>query len=419
MDKVGTAIITVNYGSNLAGAGPGEPSEAAAWVAYCNGAPDETKVIGKDSSGYDWKTVGFWASVRSSSPLGIDDGFNFLRISHPEPLHIRYWEIGNEIFGNGYYGDHDKSGGYEEDLHAPYSRDANETVKLRKKNPALSPSAYGKAVVAFSRAMRAVDPNIRIGAVLNTPPMDNSWGPDWNPSVLKECGPDIDFVVVHWYTGNFAPPDWRVLDNASLLAAPQDEIPKIATSLMEIFQKYCGSKASTMQLAVTELGSRPYAKVTNPMVMGLFAADAYASLMEIGTVNIDWLELHAQGFLDEKNQQGPSYYGIQMTHLLLNMKDQLVEAKSNHHLLTVHAARRADGSIGVMLINKDPKSPATVKVQISGAQLDAVGYRFDYGQSSPANGYPITRSQVGDLGTAFTVNVPAYTITDFIIPAAK
>ena len=419
IDKVGTAIITVNYGSNVAGTGPGEPAEAAAWVAYCNGNPDDPKVIGKDSTGYDWKTVGFWASVRSSSPLDTDDGFNFLRVSHPEPLHIRYWEIGNEVFGNGYYGDRDKNGGYEEDLHAPYSHDPNDNVRLRKKNPALSPSAYGKGVVAFAKAMRAVDPDIRIGAVLNTSPMDNSWGPDWNPGVLKECGSEIDFIVIHWYTGNPAPPDWKLLDNASLLAAPQDEIPKIAGSLVELFQKYCGPKARTMQLAVTELGSRPYATVTNPLVLGLFAADAYASLMEIGAVNIDWLELHAQGFLDENNHQGPSYYGIQMTHILLNMKDQFLESKSNNQLLTVHAAKRADGSLGLMLINKDPKSAATVKVQVSGGQLGSAGLRFDYGQGSPTTGYPITRNQVGDLGTSFTVSVPAYTITDFIIPAAK
>ena len=51
IDKVGTAIITVNYGSNLTGTGPGEPAEAAAWVAYCNGSPDDTKIIGKDSTG--------------------------------------------------------------------------------------------------------------------------------------------------------------------------------------------------------------------------------------------------------------------------------------------------------------------------------------------------------------------------------
>ncbi|HEY3768298.1 MAG TPA: hypothetical protein VGN44_06465 [Candidatus Angelobacter sp.] len=78
----GTAIITVNYGSNLAGTGGGEPAEAAAWVAYANGSPADQKVIGKDSTGYDWKTVGYWASLRASKPLEADDGQNFLRIAH-------------------------------------------------------------------------------------------------------------------------------------------------------------------------------------------------------------------------------------------------------------------------------------------------------------------------------------------------
>ncbi len=419
VDKVGTAIITVNYGSNLAGTGPGEPAEAAAWVAYCNANPESTQVIGKDSTGYDWKTVGYWAAMRASAPLATDDGFNFLRISHPQPLHIRYWEIGNELFGNGYYGDRDKNGGYEEDLHAPYSSDPAESTRTRKKNPALSPASYGKGVVAFSKAMKAVDPTIKIGAVLNTPPMDNSWGPDWNPGVLKECGPEIDFVIVHWYTGNLMPPDWKDLDNASFLAAPQEEVPKMAASLLELFQKYGGPKANSMQLAVTELGSRPYAKITDPLVLGLFAADAYVSLMEIGAVNIDWLELHAQGFLDDNNKQGPAYYGIQMVHVLLAMNDQFVESKSNNRLLSVHASKRADGNFGLMLINKDPKNAATVKVQLSGAQLSPNGFRFDYGQASPTSGYPITRTQVTGLGNSFTITVPPYTITDFVIPPAK
>jgi hypothetical protein len=33
IDKLGTAIVSVNYGTNLDGSGGGEPDEAAAWVA--------------------------------------------------------------------------------------------------------------------------------------------------------------------------------------------------------------------------------------------------------------------------------------------------------------------------------------------------------------------------------------------------
>ena len=91
LERTGTtAMITVNYGSNPAGDGPGEPQEAAAWVAYANGDPDDDTVIGVDSTGYDWQTVGYWAGLRAADPLpppeeGADeDPLNFLRISHPE-----------------------------------------------------------------------------------------------------------------------------------------------------------------------------------------------------------------------------------------------------------------------------------------------------------------------------------------------
>jgi hypothetical protein len=411
----GTAVITVNYGSNLAGTGGGEPAEAAAWLAYSNGDPSDSKVIGKDSTGYDWKTVGYWATLRASQPIAEDDGFNLLRIGHAKPLNIKYWEIGNEVFGNGYYTDA-QNGGYEEDLHAPYAAVAKDSDQTRHGNAALSPAAYGKGVVAFSKAMKAIDPGIRVGAVLFNPNVDKQ-AVDWNPAVMAECGAVVDFVILHWYTGGLLPPDWRNLDEASLLRAPQEELPKIGIGLVELFHKYAGEKASKMQFIVSETGPRPNAKVTTPLTLGLFAADASASLMEMGAANIDWLELHANYFLSDKNVQGPSYYGIQMVHLLANINDQLVEAKSNNCLLTAHAAKHADGSLVVMLINKSPKEKSTVKLQIAGAKLAAEGLRFDWGQNSPTDKYPVTREPITGIGNSLSVVIPPYTITNIVIPA--
>ncbi len=411
----GTAIITVNYGSNLAGTGGGEPAEAAAWVAYCNGDPSDSKVIGQDSTGYDWKTVGYWATMRATQPLAGDDGFNLLRIGHPKPLNIRYWEIGNEVFGNGYYVD-DSNGGYEEDLHAPYAFPVKDSDKLRHSNPALSPTAYGKGVAAFSKAMKAIDPGIKVGVVLFNPNVDKK-APEWNPAVMSECGTIVDFVILHWYTGGMLPPDWRTLDEASLLRAPQEELPRMGSGLIELLHKFAGENAGKVQFIVSETGPRPHAKLTTPLTLGLFAADTYASLMEMGAANIDWLELHANYFLDDKNVQGPAYYGIQMAHLLASINDQLVEAKSNAGLLTVHAAKRADGSLAVMLINKSPKEKSTVKLQIAGVKPAADGFRFDWGQGSPANKYPVTREPITGIGNSFSVVVPPYTITNVVIPA--
>jgi len=264
--------------------------------------------------------------------------------------------------------------------------------------------------------MKAVDPGIKIGAVLFNP-ADEKKAAAWNPAVMAECGKAIDFVALHWYIGNTLPPDWKNLDEAALLRAPQEVLPRIAGELVDLFHKYSGENASKMQFVVSEMGATPYAKVTAPVTQGLFAADAYVSLMEMGAANIDWAALHGSYFLDDKNLQGPAYYGIQMVHLLANINDQLVDAKSSAAPLTVHAAKRADGSLVVMLINKSPKEKSTVKLQIAGAKLATEGVRFDWGQNSPTDKYPVTREPISGIGNSFSVVVPPYTITNIIIAA--
>jgi len=408
----GAAMITVNYGSNLAGDGPGEPQEAAAWVAYANGDPASEVAIGPDSTGRDWGTVGSWASLRAADRLAVDDGKNFLRIAHPSPLGIRYWEIGNEVFGNGYYTRVPAAGatdagaaavGYEEDLHVPYDG------TTRSGHPALSGSTYGAGVRAYVQAMKAVDPTIKIGAVLNTPPNDYSWGPTWNMEVLQASGPVIDFVIVHLYTGRNA---------ASLLRAPPQRVPAMTAELRSLIATYCGDNAANVELMMTELGPNFAVPPAQAQAAGLFAADAYLSLLEAGFANVDWLELHNGSFLVEQTQvKGPAFNGIRMAHLLSAPGDTLVTASSDQSAIAVHAAARADGTVGVMLINKQPAISTLVTVTINGASLGPSGSRFDYAPDGPAaNGSVTGPTSVDGISSEFSVTVPPYTAIDWVLP---
>ena len=78
-----STMITVNYGT-------GSTNEAAAWVAYCNAATTNLTALGADSAGTNWSTAGHWASLRAATPLGTDDGKNFLRIGRSAPLGFKY-----------------------------------------------------------------------------------------------------------------------------------------------------------------------------------------------------------------------------------------------------------------------------------------------------------------------------------------
>ena len=402
-------MITVDYGSSQSGTAGGQPQEAAAWVAYANGAPTDTTVIGADATGVDFKTVGYWASLRASAKLAVNDGLNFLRISRSDPIGVTYWEIGNEVFGNGYY---DVTGkGYSQDLHAPY--DPSLDFSARFHADALSPATYGTNVNAFAQAMKAVDPTIKIGAALVTPPIDYSWSTynnvTWNDAVLSNCVSSIDFAIVHWYTGDVSN---GVVNTASLLSKPTSTVNLIASNLNALFTKYVGH---SIDWAVTELGPNN-GTVPDPQARGLFAADAYTTLIEYGAFNVDHLELHDSvgSFLSSKSVRGPAFYGIRMLHLLASPADTLVAASrpTNQPLLVAHASSRADGSVGVMLLNMDPNNAATTSVLIDGKALASQGTRYDYTRTPD-----LVSSSATELGNQFTVTVNPYTIMTLVIAA--
>ncbi len=160
------AIITVNYGTGLDKEGRLSTSaslsqrvkRAAALVAFVNGNPGDSRSLGVDEEGRDWRTVGYWAARRGS-------------LGHPEPWHIRYWEVGNEV------------------------SDKTETGFT-------DAARYAADLPVFARAMKEVDPAIKVGAVgVNFPrgKGDADRIKEWNPTVLKTAGSCLDFFILHPY----------------------------------------------------------------------------------------------------------------------------------------------------------------------------------------------------------------------------
>ena len=440
------AVITVDYGSGLqwnaghtqvvAPATNGQPQEAAAWVAYANAntnifgtANDVT--IGVDALGNDWKTAGFWAMMRAAKPLGTDDGYNFLRINHRDPVGIKYWEIGNETFGTGYYDDGDFSVNYA----VPY--DGTE----RFDNPSLSPAFYGQQVNVFSKMMKAVDPTIKIGAVVSTPPGDYSWdsmgGLRWTPQVLAQCVSNVDFVIAHWYVqaGSNA-------DGSNLLAQVGSTIPLMingktagldsgTSSGLRDWINASRSDGTNVQIFITEFGYMGSLAVSNngAPVLGpadaLFAADSYSTWFDFGVANVDYLEMNTQNFLGDSSPlvRGAVYYAIQIVQDMAAAGDTIVGANSDTSSLRAHAAMRQDGKLGLFLINENRTNSQTVNVTVTNASLAGSGTRFQFGitnfnapgnSSLPSSG--VTTNSISGLGNSFSIAVPAYTMVVLTIP---
>jgi hypothetical protein len=342
------AVITVNYGSNPENNGGGSPTFAAGWVGDAN-----------VTNNYD----------------------------------ITYWEIGNEVYGNGYFSGQD----WEYDLHF-----TNQTASARVGQAALSGGAYGTNALQFISDMKAVDPNIKCGIFVN-PDEETTW----NQPLLKACGSAADFVIIHWYPGS---------DVASTLASWDTIVPTINETFTQLTNLLGAAKASQMTLAVTELG----AGTTTGAPVSLFAADNFMTFLENGVVNVDYEILH-ENILENNETPGDAYYGMMLCHLLANIGDSFLACTSAQTDLRIHATKRQDGRIGVMLVNLNPAIGIAATVNISGPTLSGTGiaYRFGLTNYSGANDYPswpVSTNTVSGLGNTFTILVPAYTIIDLLIP---
>jgi hypothetical protein len=423
------AFITLNYGSNTTGTGPGVPEEAAAWVAYANALPSNTTVIGVDSTGRNWGTAGDWARLRASAPLTPDpDRMNILRISHPDPVGVKYWELGNEIYGNGFYAPGQPCG-WEVDLHVPYPA-AGAACTGRQGNAALAPTVYAAAVKAFSTAIKAVDPTVQFGAIVVWP-LNNASYPNWNNAVFQQaCAPgaqpSIDFVVNHWYPGTSI---------ASLLTLPGGDIPAMYRDLRGALTTACGTRGQTMGIAISEWGpdtlyagaaiGAAFAIPSQTQAGGIFAAESYANFMEQGALSVHFQQLHpgASGATYLNATDGPSwgYHGQLIAHALAGGGDTMVRATSTVTTLLSHAALRADGGVNVMLTNSSPTAAANVTVNLTGGSstFACVGSRYAY---TPVNtnldGTVSTAQSIfsTSTGTSVPVGVPAYSVVVVSFP---
>jgi hypothetical protein len=101
----------------------------------------------------------------------------------------------------------------------------------------------------------------------------------------------------------------------------------------------------------------------------------------------------------------------------------LVEAESSApRVVSVYAARRSDGTAGIMLSNLDATEPVRVDVAVEGESLSASGTRFDYAPLEGAapndrpGGEVVGPEPISGLGNRFELEIPPLTVVDLIVP---
>lgn len=280
---------------------------------------------------------------------------------------VKYWELGNEVSGDGTYGS-----------------------QWEHEEKPKGATTYANNIADYITQMKAVDPSIKVGAVLNT---YNSWPDglvatkygdtaDWNTTVLKRDGSKLDFVIIHYYpTSN---------SEAGLLGQYKNIASLISHTRAEINQ-YAGSNAANIQIMITETDSS-YEYDSVPAA--LYAADSYMTFLQNGVENIDWWDLHNGpgstsstlpdgltefgdgGLLSSGGCAGavcepaantpfPAYYGLQAVGAFATPGAEMVATTSSNDTVTSYAVKTATG-MNLMLVNHSAQTSEPVSVNYAG-----------------------------------------------------
>ncbi len=391
-----------------------------AWVAYANSDPGiygsaADVPLGKDAASVNWYTAGYWAKLRSSTPEqykswatpsgDYDSAYSFLAIHRPTALHIKYWEIGNEVGGNGYYGPQ-----WEYDLHAPYKNGDSKNNAGRKNNPLLSPVTYGHNFIRFVRLMKLVDPTIKIGTGFAAVRNDSG-----DQTLLRVAGDFIDFGIIHWYPGG---PDANNPPAAipGVITTGPFSLSQLVDNLRTTARINAYKGLGNFEVTITEFNYSPQNAST--ISYALFVADAYVTGFENGVRNMDMQEMIGKTYLgDGPPMPGSEFYGIQLVRRFASPGDRFISTVCRDPKLRVHAIKRPDGSVAIMFVNDGAAADQSQDRQITTTVVGAPSvtrrgtlYLFGAANVSGSTITPPTVQKLNGLGNPFTLTLPQQTI---------
>lgn len=234
---------------------------------------------------------------------------------------IKYWEVGNECYGPW-------ETGYE----------VNGSI--------VTGTEYGEDFRVFAQAMKAVDPDIQIGAVLSHKDFD------WNNQVLPEVQDYADFLIVHHYFE---------VEDAQTVAVALQEIDNDMQEIQAAAAFHTDKPEGYFPVAFTEFNIQGDQATT--ITNGLFVAEALLQMVKsrysltniwVNEWNLDGF--HSKGLLaqNDPNQADysarPSYTPFYFFDKCLG--DQMVGVSHNGNAqVRAYASTFSSGEVGLFVVN--------------------------------------------------------------------
>jgi hypothetical protein len=222
-----------------------------------------------------------------------------------------------------------------------------------------------------------------------------------------------------------------------------------AANLRQQITDYVGAAGTNIELLCTENNADAgnQGRQSTSIVNALYLADSLAQLMKTEFNGFIWWDLRNGtdtngdfnsalygwrtngdlGIIGGANTRYPTFYGFKLMQYFAQPGDTVLNAASDYLLLSSYAARKADGALALLVINKN--SVATLNAQLSltnffpwsAATVRAFGIAQDEATrtNGPAAAQDIVTNIFTGASTNFTATFPAYSLTLFTFaPAA-
>lgn len=243
---------------------------------------------------------------------------------------IRYWEVGDEQWG---------------------AWAAGHTT----------PEKYAARFIQFAKAMKAVDPTIKIAADVKPSAAPD----DWTCRVLKAAGNYIDMVTFSYYplTNKDETPD-SLFASLPTYRRDYDAIRRALQETLPAIDPVHGKeRADTMWIAdvgYNSVNGRP-GPITLSMTNALWAGDLLGTMAELGEKISCYWALHNSyppgggdyGILSEDGKNTPSYSYYVFPLYTRLFGTSVVRSSSSDPSLSVYASLYAKDTLSIILINKD------------------------------------------------------------------
>jgi alpha-L-arabinofuranosidase len=353
---------------------------------------------------------------------------------------FKYWEIGNECYGT-------------------WENDTN--------RPAHDPYTYAVRAAGYIAAMKAADPTIRVGVVV-TPGEDsysnNAAHPVVNPrtgkthygwtpvmlTTLKNSGVTPDFAIYHFYP-EYTPTNWapNSPDSDPLLLQVAANWASDAADLRQQISDYAGPAGTGIELVCTENNSDSgagFGRQLTSIVNGLYLADSACQLMKtefnaylwwdlrngpssLGSFDptlYGWRTYGDEGMINGASGLYPTFYAEKLLQYFVRPGDTVLNATSDYLLLSAYAARKADGALSLLVINKDATANFNAQISLSDFAPSSTSMTRSYGiaQDDAVRTNSITPgaqdivTNVVPVGAVFTNSFPPYSLTLFTFAPA-